>query len=451
MKFDFMWVWWFLTVAICVWKIGEGFVRPHRMLEWPFLASAVWAYFYGYMAYVAKTSLAEYLINDISNIGQLMPLLCLIGILIGWAWGTQGGRVNLSEMRTYPYFRFWLAGACCVVVGAAGNFSVMRAAGEGTLNFQESSGYWYLLFYVGYPGLVMMTWSLFKMNSQTRIYLGMLSLLLLAVFMYPQMANARRGPLFPAIMVLLLVPSLTRKRAPNPIVFCGILATAGLVMLLFLQVRTFVYSGGTWGDAIQHLSLTTATEERAKQPEDNEYINNCQLIGSVYEKGKYQYGTGHLSLLAHWIPRAIWKNKPILGQGNYSYDELYDDVEQMTGVRLLGSGAASGGVADTFVQYGPLCPLFWLGLSWALGRVYVRARYGNNPAWLFAYVGFMCGTHWLTGQGVAAAFVPGACFQVVPLVVFMVLGRGAKPLIRTGIKDARRSPSKVVRKQPVLP
>jgi len=436
MKFDFMWVWWFLTVAICAWKIVEGFVRPHRMLEWPFLASAVWAYFYGYMAYAAKMNLSDYLMNDISNIGQLMPLLCLVGILVGWALGTQGNRARLTETRTYPYFRIWLAGFFSLMIGTAGLFSVLRAADSGTLNYQESSGYWYLLFYVGYPGLAMMIWSLLKMKSQTRIYLGILSLILLAVFMFPQIANARRGPLFPAIMVLLLVPPIARKRSPNPIVFCGVLAIAGLIMLLFLQVRSFTYSGGTWGDAIQHLSLATATEERAKQPEDNEYINNCQEIGTIYQKGKYQYGTGHLSLLAHWIPRAIWKNKPELGEGNYSYNELYDDMEEVTGLRLLGTGAAAGGVADTFVQYGPLCPLFWFGLSWVFGRVYVRARYGNNPRWLFCYVGFMCAAHWLTSQGFAAAFVPGACFQAVPFVVFMVLGRAPK-LKRAAAKGVR--------------
>jgi hypothetical protein len=450
MGHDAMWVWWTLTVALCAWKLVEGFVRPHRMLEWPFLASAMWAYFYGYMAYAAKMNLSEYLMNDISNIGQLMPLLCLVGVLIGWALGTQGDQGRSPETRNYPYLRFWLVGVCVLLVGTAGNFSVMRAAQEGTLNFQASSGYWYLVFYVGYPGLAMIVWSLVKMKSRTRIYLGILSLILLAVFMYPQMANARRGPLFPAIMVLLLVPPLARKRSPNPIVFFSVLAAAGLVMLLFLQVRSLIGSGVAWSDVVQNLSLSKATEERAKQPEDNEYINNCQLIGTIYQNGKYQYGTGHLSLLAHWIPRAIWKDKPVLGEGNYSYDEMFDDVEAVTGVHLLGTGAAAGGVADSFVQYGVLCPLYWLVLSWGFGRVYVRARYGNNPRWLFSYVGFMCAMHWLTSQGLGAAFVPGSCFLAVPLVVFLVLDRNPKPK-RAASKGARRSAPNPVPGQPVLP
>ena len=86
---DSMWIWWVATVVICAWKIAEGFWRPHRMLEWPFLACAMWAYFYVYMAYDARIALSDYLGNGIANLGQLMPLLCLVGILVGWGLGAR--------------------------------------------------------------------------------------------------------------------------------------------------------------------------------------------------------------------------------------------------------------------------------------------------------------------------------------------------------------------------
>jgi hypothetical protein len=418
---NLMWIWWAFTVALCAWKIGEGLLRPHRMLEWPFLACAMWSYFYGYMAYDAKKGLSEYLGNGISDIGQLMPLLCLVGVLVGWSLGTRRTAHLVPEKRTYPYFNFWLAGMFFLVVGAAGAYSVMHGAAEGTLDFQESSGYYILLFYVGYPGLAMTVWSLFKVKPGTRKYLWIVTLLGLVAFMVPHVLDARRGPLFPAIMVLLLVPPMARRRAPNPWIFCGVLAAAGLVMLLFLQVREVTYNGGTWNEAFHHLDVGTAVTEKAEEPEDNEYINNCQLIGTIYQNGKYQYGTGHMSLLWHWVPRAVWKEKPTLGEGSYSFNEMFDDVEAATGFHLLGTGAAAGGVADTFVQYGVLCPLFWFGLSWGMGAVYVRALMGNSPRWLFCYVGFICASHWLVSQSLSAAFVPGMFFQAVPLLVFAVL------------------------------
>jgi hypothetical protein len=423
MRFDLTWVWWAATVGICAWKIGEALVRPIRMLEWPFLACAMWAYFYGYMAYDAKLALSAYLSNNFSNIGQLMALLCLVGLLIGWSLGKRYRVQPPAAPRNYPPFAIWLAGIFFMMIGAAGAYSVMHAADAGTLNYQASSGYWYLLFYVGYPGLAMAVWALCKMEPGTQRKLCILVTALgLAAFMFPHLINARRGPLFPSIIVLLVVPYLTLRRPPNRLLYCGGLAAAGLVMLLFLQVRVFIYNGGTWGDALQNLDVNAAVAERGKEADDNEYVNSCQLIGTVYQNGKYQYGTGHLGLLAHWIPRAIWKNKPVLGEGTYTFDEMFDDVEAATGVRLLGSGASSAGVADSFVQYGFLCPVFWLVLSWGLGVVYAKAVHGRSPRWLFAYVGILCASHWLISQSLSAAFVPGMYFQLVPLFVFFVIG-----------------------------
>ena len=445
-----MWIWWAFTVVLCAWKLGEAFFRPYRMLEWPFLACAMWAYFYGYMAYDAKIGMSEYLGNGMANIGQLMPLLCLVGILLGWALGTRGqAAARVPENRSYPYFRFWLAGMFFLIVGAAGGYTVFHAASNGTLDYQNSSGYWLLLFYVGYPGLAITIWSIFRMEASVQKYLWAITLLALAAFMFPHIASARRGPLFPAIIVLLLVPPIARRRSPNPLIFGGVLVAAGIVMLLFLQIRDVTYNGGSWSEAVHRLDLGAAVEDKVEQPEDNEYINNCQLIGTIYKNGKYQYGTGHFSLLWHWVPRAIWKDKPTLGEGSYSFNEMFDDVEATTGFRLLGTGAAAGGVADTFVQYGVFCPVFWFLLSWGMGAVYVRARFGNSPRWLFCYVGFICASHWLVSQSLSAAFVPCMFFQAVPLIIFAALDPAWK---REPSSRRRRSLARIPEThQPVQP
>jgi hypothetical protein len=440
MSNDPMWIWWGLTLILCAWKLAEGFLVPKRMLEWPFLACAMWAYFYVYMAYGAKKNLSVYLGNDVSNIGQLMPLLCLSGLLIGWALGTSHA---LPRRRVPPPpspMLVWWAGLFFLVVGALGAYSVMHAVDTHTVNLQTSSGYWNLLFYVGYPGLAMAVWALFKIDPAYRKVLWVVTLLAMAAFMYPNFINARRGPLFPSFMILLLVPPLATRRAPNPLLFCGGLLAAGLVMLLFLQVRDVTYKGGTWGEAFGQLDVDTAITERGTDAQDNEYVNNCEEIGTIYQTGKYQYGTGHMSLLLHWIPRSIWPDKPILGEGYYSFDEMFDDVEQAFGVRLLGAGAAAGGVADSFIQYGFLSPLYWFALAWVAGRVYARAREGNSPRWIFCYVGFICASHWLISQGFAAAAIPGMYFQAVPFAVFFALS------YLPSAQPARR----LVRRRPVV-
>ena len=448
MENNLMWLWWGFTVAICAWKIIEGLVRPRKMLEWPFLACAMWAYFYGYMAYFAKIHLSQYLSNGSSNLGQFIPLMCLVGILIGWRLGIQVKHLPPSQNRTYPYFWIWLTGIFFLLVGVVGGISVFRQVQNGTIDYKDSSAYWYLLFYVGYPGLAMSLWALFRMPPLTRAILGIITLLALIAFMFPHVFSARRGPLFSGVMVLLIVPPFATRRPPNPIIFCGALLAACLVMLLFMQARQVIYNGGSWSEAFQILDVNEAVAEKVDAAEDNEYINNCDMIATLYHNGKYQYGTGHMGLFLHWIPRTIWKNKPELGAGYYTSLELYDDVEAATGVQLAGSGASSGGVAESFVQYGFLCPVFWLGLSWVLAKVFVRATLGNSPRWIFCYVGFICASHWLVSQGFDAAFVPLCFFQAVPFVCFLIFGgRGpekGQPYRRSrrhGLKEITQSAS----------
>lgn len=412
---------WILTVALCVWKLAEGIWDSRRMLEWPFLAAAMWLYFYGYMACQAKLTLSAYLGNGMAGIGQLMPLLSFVGLIAGWEAGKRAPFRRSVEEPVYPYAWLWLISFCLIAVGALGAYSVVHAMEEeGARSVQTASAYWYLLFYVGYPGMAIAIWALLKMKSSARFVLWGLTTVTIVAFMLPHVINVRRGPLFPAVIVLLLVWPLTVRRPPNRLFYVGGLVAAAVAMLLFLQIRAVTYKGGSWGEALQTLNVNAAVD-RGEEADDNEYVNNCQLIGTIFQNGKYQYGTGHLELLVHWVPRSLWWAKPGLGEGNYSFNEMFDDVERATGVRLLGAGAAAGGVADSFVQYGVLCPLYWFALSAGVGVIYAKVLRSRRPQWIFAYVGFICASHWLVSQSLPAAFVPAMYFESVPLLVFFGL------------------------------
>jgi len=431
------WFFWWATLGICLWKIAEGFSRPNRMLEWPFLASSMWFYFYVYMAYGVKMGQPEYLPKDSFGLGQLMPLLCLIGIISGWASGLRGMRAQSDTKALYPLHSVWMAGLILMLIGIAGNHSVNRAVASGNLDFSKTSAYWYGLFYVGYPGLALSVWALSKMPGRRRWLLWLMTASALIVLLLPYLVNARRGPTFPAIFILLLVPPLAKKQPPKPVLFFGGLVLAGLLMLVFYNIRTNLYKeGGTWSEAMPQLNVQDAVESRNQGLYDNEYINNCWIIYTLSQNNKFQYGTGHLELLVHWIPRALWESKPIIGEGYYSHEELFNDVNGQAGFNLMGGGASAGGVADSFVQYGYLTPFFWFGLGWVAARAYIRGRVGNNPRWLFTYVGFVCASHWLTSQGFVAAFVPGMCFIMVPLVVLPMI-RTSLTRVRAGMRNKR--------------
>jgi hypothetical protein len=416
------WILWFATLLVCLWQLCRAFLSPYRVLEWPFLASAMWLYFYVYMAFQAKRFLTDLLPDETSVFGQLMPLLSLLGILAGWHVGKRV-QPQAPTIYEYPATKVWVAGIVCLMIGVVGAYSVMITAAGAGIDYASSSAYWYLLFYVGYPGFAAALWAVYKMSGTSRVFAAFLLIICVSVFLAPNVMNARRGPVFPAAVILLLVSPLALKRRPKPVVIGAGFAAIALLMLLFVSARQFTYNGGTWSDAMENVLVVDEVVQRGQKETDNEYINNCHLITTLWRNGKYQYGTGHFSLLVHWIPRAWWSTKPALGEGLYPTEEIFDDVETEMGIKLLGAGAASGGVAETFIQYGAFCPLFWALISWVAARIFVLATLADQPQWQLSYVCFIAATHWLVSQGFAAALVPGLFFQAVLFAILFCTRR----------------------------
>ena len=301
------WILWFATLCVCGWQITHAVLKPKLLLEWPFLVSVMWLYFYVYMAYAVVIE-AEGVITDYALIlGQLMPLLSLGGILLGW---------NLAKPkdpeRAVPYAKLnnpltiWWIGIALVIVGAAGGYKLQadRLAAGGVANFEGKSAYVYMLFYIGYPGMALALWVASRWQGmESKWTMWGVTILAIVIFLIPHILYLRRGPTFPAFMLLLLVPPLARKKAPNPVVYISGLALLGIALLVYVQLRTIMYNEGTWNDAFASVNVKESVTERNKSVTDNEFVNNCHIIEALANNGKYQYGTGHMSLFLHWIPR----------------------------------------------------------------------------------------------------------------------------------------------------
>jgi hypothetical protein len=242
-------------------------------------------------------------------------------------------------------------------------------------------------------------------------------------FLFPHVYAARRGPLFPAVMILLFTPTMSKKSVPKRALILGGLFALGFTLLLFVEVRGQIYGTGTWGDALDEIVVSEVMAKKAIKVSDNEFLYNCYFISTVYENGKYQYGTGHLGLLLHWVPRFIWPEKPVLGEGWYSFEELYSDIENHSKLPVFGTGCSAGGFAESIIQYGFAAPIFWFILSFFLARRFAVFKIDNSPLPLCDYLSTICVSHWLLGQGFAACFVPWCAFVVVPKLVFFASRR----------------------------
>lgn len=445
------WILWFATLCVCGWQITQAVLKPKLLLEWPFLVSVMWLYFYVYMAYAVVIEAEGYITDYALILGQLMPLLSLGGILLGW---------NLAKPedpeRAVPYAKLnnpltiWWIGIALVIVGAAGGYKLQadRLAAGGVANFEGKSAYVYMLFYIGYPGMALALWVVSRWQGmESKWTMWGTTVLAIVIFLIPHILYLRRGPTFPAIMLLLLVPSLARKKAPNPVVYISGLALLGIALLVYVQLRTIMYNEGTWNDAFAAVNVKESVTERNKSVTDNEFVNNCHIIEALANNGKYQYGTGHMSLFLHWIPRDWWKGKPALGEGYYTYDEFFEDVAASSGMKLLGGGAAACGVADSFLQYGFLCPFFWMGLSWLASKAFWKGSHYGEIVWMQAYIAFVIASHWLISQGFSAAFVPLVIFLIIPIVILRLFGKIKKR--KGGWSRGIRRPSRRIRNQEI--
>lgn len=413
-----------MNIVICCAVLWRALRQPMRLLEWPVIVCVMWLYFFGYMAIQAVLYLRSQVPEpEILGLGEFIPLACLIGILCGWRVALRRGPPLSRAFRSVSVRRetLWWLGILLILLGAAATYLLAAAvnaatASGGNFDWGAVSGYWTLMFHIGYPGMALALWAMLSGGEHR-----WLSRLLLAIavtgFMTPFVLNARRGPVFPLIIVLLYLPPLIKKTPPRRAFILGGLLTAGLTMLAFNTARKWIVMGN-WDKAAGVLTPERVVVDRTLRVDDNEFINNVYEIAALNQNGKYQFGTGHLSLLTHWIPRAVWPGKPALGEGWYPREELDADVNAVAGRALLGSGAAATGVAEAFVQYGYLAPLFWFVIAWIIGRAYVRAVASTDPRVQISYVGLLCASHWLISQSFSEAFVPAAIYQVVPILAF---------------------------------
>lgn len=415
---DVFWLLWLATVSVCGWNLLEGWRNPARMLGFPFLSSLMCLYFYGYMAMCAFSELRFAFRTEDAVIGQFLVLLCLLAIHFGWKAGLIKPKTP-AKAKQYSYGWIWLIGLLLMLTATAVHFSfhgtsLQARSGQ---NFRGSTAYWYMFFWVGYPGLSVSIWALCNMKKSERKPLMTVSLIVFAIFIFPHIYTARRGPLLPAVIILLFMPAFALKKKPSRVMVTGGLVLAGLAMLTFVQARRFLNNDKTWTEAFNTINAEEIIRTKVSQVGDNEYVNHIYFVGTLNKTGKWQYGTGHFSLLLHWIPRKVWQDKPHLGEGFFWRGQLFDDLNAHAGSRSFGGGAAAGGFADTFLQYGYATPIFWYILVFYFARLYSAAIYGSHPTHIFSYIAVLSSTHWLISQGIAASFVPCLIFIFVPKAI----------------------------------
>ncbi len=428
------WALWCATAIAAGYQVLRPLVTREGLLGFPFVAGLAWLYFYVCMAFDVATSLQDYVQVQALCLGQFVALISFLGLVVGWEAALRGdsSRRIRSDRNLYPADRIWLGGMLFLLIGIVGQYTFTAQA---TIDWNNSSAYWHMLYLVGYPGAALCIDAILRTPPQQRRLRYVMLSIAVATLQYPFLLGARRGPLFPAVIVLSFAPFLLSGRRPQRLVVIGALGGCGALMFLFLAIRPFIYAddgnsvraiSGGWREGIAELSAAPAFADKGKVLGDNEYAYHCGAVWTLYRTGLYQYGTGYLTLLTHWIPRQLWPDKP--GLANGLFPNVYGELPNEMGWQMT-RGAAWGGAADVFEEFGFLSPLFWAALAYFVGRSYRQALSHRLPR-VMVYLGFLAGTHWLIAQGFGAAFVPICIFTIPPLVFLRVARVGPSSIRR---------------------
>jgi hypothetical protein len=404
------WTLWFVGI-LCLGAIFlRGLLRPFEMLGLPFVVVVFSGYFYVLMPFEAAVHLSGYLPPWTLEVGHACALLGIVSLWFGWWLSARRAmlsqRAERAETDRRALFRIGIA---AVLVGSLGNwtFDNFNTAGFG------ESAYWYMLFQVAFPGAAACIIAVVQ-DRRVRTLVNLLVLSGLVLYLLsPYLLGARRGPTMAWILTISFSLVLGSGRTPSrKSVLLG-LGAAGGIALTILASRGFLEHGASVTDAVASMSLEDIAFQKTRQVADNEYVYHCTLIATTMETGRYQYGTGHLGILFHWIPRSMWPDKPVRGAGLFPDPRAL--MPAVTGI-TMGRGMAAGGFADAFVQYGFLFPLFWVLFGWAAGTIWVRALRPDDWFWKVTLVNVLSCAHWLVAQSVVAFAVPLLFGQMVPLI-----------------------------------
>ena len=229
------------------------------------------------------------------------------------------------------------------------------------------------------------------------------------------MFGARRGPTYTAIIAAVFSYLLVRTSSAKLWKVVGTLGATGLLMIALVHARSYLISGQSFESALQAGGAEAIHEKRSTELADNEFVNHAVQIEANLKTGMYQYGTVHLAMLTHWIPRAIWPGKPQRSMGLYR--EAIQNFNPGFSTNL-GHGGAWGPVADSFNNYWYFCLIFWYLIGWGALALWKKAVWQESLNWKMHYLAVLMSSHWFFAQCLTEALVPFMFFQAAFWLAF---------------------------------
>jgi len=177
------------------------------------------------------------------------------------------------------------------------------------------------------------------------------------------------------------------------------LLLGGLLIVLILSMpmlRTVTHLGAESDSDIRrnNVAATLSYSEVIKKSlfgsdtgRGNEMLIASVLIQSAYESSEFDGGYKWLLPIMNFIPRSLWHDKPLWG--DFSINIARVMVEAGYWMPIYGS--AETGIADSYMRFSWIAPIFWLFLGLFGGRNYRNALNDKDDFSWIIYAAFLLG------------------------------------------------------------
>jgi len=233
------------------------------------------------------------------------------------------------------------------------------------------------------------------------------------LFLLQAVLRSSRQDTFYLLAIWIFVIHLTRSKPPSRFVLGTSLFVAGLVPLLLVAYRAYIYVGT---DVSRFTDVDSNFVESVVRPgTGNEFILHSALATASYDLGEYDYGQQiPYSGFINFIPRFVWREKPY----NTFRVTPYELIQNHWGW-IPAYGSAVTGAGSIFFEWGFLGLIFWFLLGrWSKG-LFEKARQGS-PRSIAIYAGLVCVLFLFTAQDIWAG-LKNAIFIFGPLSLAYML------------------------------
>lgn len=367
----------FLFVIVGIIAVIPAFLRPRRIIEFPFMIGACLLVWIVPQAYVTMADAAE-ITEGMFFRFCLFGATCVAAGLIGYYWAIKSSKRPAYPIRKYDTEKAYRLGLTICLLGAGGHIGLwVHGPVEGP--WTGWPVYFFTLTKISLAGIPLILISYLKKRQTYRLVVAILFLLpwIASIF-----AGGRRENTFSVVTMIIAVAILRLRWQPPRITLPLGLLGAAIVSYAFPIWRSSFDEQGFIA-SVKATSLgDVASKTREKGGE--EFRDSVVLFEVIRTTSDHQYGLGVIDrLVKEYVPGSII-GKDLKGSFRV-LDDAWDSrmAKAFSLGRVINGYTAKAGFLDAFLEFGYLGVFIFAGLGYVWGLILRPALAGDDASFHF--------------------------------------------------------------------